>query len=64
MGLHEVGGGLHHLGKLQDSQVVASALGVHQGLVVFFHILADHIQDGGPPLDLLQIIVRPVAVGL
>ena len=56
--------GFHHPGKLQDGQVIASALGMPQGLVKGLYILAFPFQLAGLSLDLVQIMVSQVVFRL
>lgn len=64
MGLYKVGLFLHDPLQLQDRQVVAAALGMEQRLVILFYGLAGDLQLARLPLDLIQIMVRPVILRL
>ena len=56
--------GFHHPGKLQDGQVIASVLGMPQGLVKGLYILAFPFQLARLSLNLVQIMVSQVVLGL
>ena len=64
MSLDKMGIELHHPSQEQDCQIVASALGVREALVIFLDVLALRLQASRFPLDPPEIHLSPVVLRL